>query len=277
MERTSPDAAARANVAAYDEVMTRDYVRAAPHLKHPSLRRRQQMLIARTVERARASVAEPRVLDLGAGEGSVTRAFLEHGAAVTAVDLSHSQLAALEARCQAFAPRLQTHCAEVDAFLGSAAGPWDIVVATSFLHHVPDYLALVARLTPLLAPGGQLFTFQDPLRYDSLTPFTRTFSTATYGVWRLAQGDVARGIGRRLRRARGVYLDDSVHDNSEFHVTRGGVDQEALVAHLTQSGFEVDLVPYFSTQAPAFQWLGDRIGLENTFALLARRARGPAA
>ena len=163
---------------------------------------------------------------------------------------------------------------DVDAFLESA-GPWDIVVATSFLHHVPDYLALVSRLTPLLPPGGQLFTFQDPLRYDSLAPPTRAFSAATYGVWRLAQGDVVRGLGRRVRRTRGIYLEDSVHDNSEYHVTRGGVDHVALVSQLSRAGFDVDLVPYFSTQASVFQWLGDRLGLRNSFALLATRSGAP--
>ncbi len=277
MPSSSPHAASRANVAAYDEAMTRDYARGAPHLKHPSLRRLQQALIGRIMVRARLSATEPRVLDLGAGEGSVTRAFLEQGAAVTAVDLSRSQLAALEERCRAFGPRLQTHCADADAFLESAAGPWDIVVATSFLHHVPDYLALVRRLTPLLAPGGELFTFQDPLRYDSLAPPTRAFSAATYGVWRLAQGDVVRGLGRRVRRTWGIYLDDSVHDNSEYHVTRGGVDHGALVSQLSDAGFDVEVVPYFSTQTPLFQWVGERLGLENTFALLARRATGPSA
>jgi hypothetical protein len=85
------------------------------------------------------------------------------------------------------------------------------------------------------------------------------------------KGDVISGLGRRLRRRRGIYIEDSVHDNAEYHVTRNGVDQDAISKLLNAEGFECSIVTYFSTQNPVFQILGTLLGLKNTFAVTAKK------
>jgi hypothetical protein len=55
----------------------------------------------------------------------------------------------------------------------------------------------------------------------------------------------------------------------EYHVVRDGVDQDSI-KRLLQPRFEsVTLASYWSTHAPIWQSLGERLGLRNTFAVQA--------
>lgn len=266
--------AALANVAMYDSEATRRYIDGAPHIKHASLRRLYGGLVVRVFDEARRYADPPAVLDLGAGEGSVTLPFLELGARVTAVDISSSQLDLLRHRCASFGDRLVVRREDINDTLGALADDrFDIVVVNSFLHHVPDYLAVIQGATALLGPHGQFFSFQDPLRYDSIGWPARVFSALAFASWRILQGDVIGGLRRRLRRTRGIYLADSPYDNAEYHAIRGGVDQQAVRQLLEARGFECELIPYFSTQSRLFQPLGAALGIANTFGVIARRRR----
>jgi len=263
--------AALANLAAYGDEAARRYVDGAPHVKHASLRARYGALVVEVFDRARALSPRPRVLDLGAGEGSATLPFLELGARVTAVDISPSQLELLRVRCRDHADRLELRREDIHDALRDLAGPFEVIVLNSFLHHIPDYLGLLRQAASRLGPGGQLFTFQDPMRYDGIGPLPRLFILAAYLSWRIRRGDLLGGLARRLRRARGIYREDSVHDNAEYHATRNGVDQEAIRRLCAECGLECRVVTYFSTQSRLFQTLGAALGIRNTFAIVARR------
>lgn len=263
--------AALANVARYDAAATARYVDGAPHIKHRSLRSLYGRLLVEVFDRARQHTAVPRVLDLGAGEGSVTLPCLELGAHVVAIDSSESQIDALRRRCAPFGSRLDARCEDVNEALDAEGATYDIVIANSFLHHVPDFMDVIRRSALVLGPHGQFFSFQDPLRYDTLPRATIVFDRIAYVSWRLSKGDVFGGLMRRVRRARGVYCSESVHDNAEYHVVRNGVDQAAIAQGLRELGFECRIERYFSTQSRLLQRVGSAMGLENTFAVVARR------
>lgn len=262
--------ASLANIATYDAAATREYVDGAPHIKHKALRELYGQLLIQVFEIAHSYTRQPRVLDLGAGEGAATLPFLELGASVVAVDISSSQLNALKSRCKGFEDRLELRCENICDTLELRDQTYDIIVANSFLHHIPDYLGMLDRAIPLLRRRGQFFSFQDPMRYDTLGRVNRWFSQAAYLSWRLFRGDVIGGLGRTLRRSRGVYLEDSRYDNAEYHVMRNGVDQLAIARLFARHDCECRIVPYFSTQNRYFQSLGDGLGMRNTFAILAQ-------
>jgi SAM-dependent methyltransferase len=271
MAPTVQQAAADANRAVYNSGWTEVFVEGAPHIKHASLRALFERLLAQALERAASQASPPRVLDLGAGEGSVTQLLLERGSAVTAVDVSESQLAELRRKCSSFADRLDVRCGEVESVLQSLEGPYDLAVASAFLHHVPDYLGLLRRVIELLGPHGQFLSFQDPLRYDTIGRLTKALGEVGYLSWRVFQGDLRGGLARRLRRARGQ-LDDSPLDNAEYHILRNGVDQEAIARLFREAGFECEIVRYFSTHGRMVQALGSMLKCENTFAIRASAA-----
>jgi SAM-dependent methyltransferase len=266
--------AALANISAYDSEATKKYIDASPHVKHAALRALYANLAVQVYDFAEQHTALPSVLDLGAGEGSVTVPFLELGAKVTAVDISSSQLDVLRNRCERFGDKLEVLCVDIADVLQAKHANYDIIVANSFLHHIPDYMGLLADAINLLTPWGQFFSFQDPLRYDSIGKPALMFSTLAYLSWRVPKGDVIGGLERRLRRMRGIYLEDSIPDNAEYHVTRNGVDQDAIGRFLESQNFDCNILRYFSTQSRLLQSIGVALGVRNTFSVIAQRKTG---
>ena len=90
-------------------------------------------------------------------------------------------------------------------------------------------------------------------------------------LWRVFKGDVIGGLRRRIRRSREIYFKDSVRDNAEYHVTRNGVDQDAISRFFEEQGFDCNIVTYFSTQSRLFQHVGATMNMKNTFAVLAQK------
>ena len=129
----------------------------------------------------------------------------------------------------------------------------------------------------MLSRTGQIFSFQDPIRYDTMGTFSRSFNKLVYFSWRAFQGDFVGGVSRTLRRARGIYLPDCPADNVEYHVVRNGVDQDKIVEALSVRGFDCRVIRYFSTHGSMFQLLGSALGIKNTFSIIARRQEGHAA
>jgi SAM-dependent methyltransferase len=263
-----------ANKAAYDSEESDKYIDGAPHIKHFALRSLYGKLAVRTYDFASTYYRTPKVLDLGAGEGSVTLPFLDLGGEVTAVDISENQLAALKIKTAEYNDKLKIYCQDVfDAIklFYSEGKRFDIIIANSFLHHIPDYLELISEAIKVLSDYGQFFSFQDPLKYSSQSRFDLTFSTMAYFSWRVFKGDVIGGIKRRIRRGRGIYLDNCPEDNVEYHAIRGGVDNDAICDLFKRMGFELEIVCYFSTQSRLWQPIGNELGVKNSFAVIARK------
>jgi SAM-dependent methyltransferase len=258
----------------FNEEGTANCVSASPHLTHPMVCDLYAKLVARTFDTAKRYTNMPRVLDLGAGEGSATLPFLELGAHVTAVDISESQLAVLGQKCGRFATRLRVYREDINEILEGTQERYDIVVMNSFVHHIPDYLAVFHKSIAVLQPSGLIFTFQDPLRYDTLGRGLFYFSMGAYFFWRLFRGNYLQGLRTRLRRLQGIYIPGSKEDDAEYHVTRNGVDQDAIAQLFASEGFSCEIIRYFSTQSSIFQRLGVFFGIENTFAIIAQRSHG---
>lgn len=270
-EQTTIDQEAiAANEAFFNEEITSKYLEVSPHVKYESLRQLYSQLVADILTQARKHSEVPTVLDLGAGEGSATLPFLEMGARVVAVDVSESQLAELRRKCETYQDRLEVRLGDLRTALATGK-QYDVMVMSSCLHHIPDYLSVIETGVGALSKNGQFFSFQDPIRYDTMSAVSRWLNKAMYFSWRVFQGDFFGGISRRLRRARGVYLEDCPADNTEYHVVRGGVDQDKIVELLSSKGFDSRVVRYFSTQGSVFQPIGSALGIKNTFAVIANR------
>jgi SAM-dependent methyltransferase len=93
-----------------------------------------------------------RALDLGCGTGNVTAHLLDLGFGVVAADVSPEFLAVTGTRF-ADAP-VETLEISGHGLPELAEGSFDLVAAYSVLHHVPDYLGMVAELYRVLRPGG---------------------------------------------------------------------------------------------------------------------------
>jgi SAM-dependent methyltransferase len=111
---------------------------------------------------------EHRVVELGAGFGRFTFPLLGHCRSILAVDLSRRALDDLERERDARGippERCAVLCAAADDL--SLDDRVDFVVGVFFLHHLPDFPATLARLAPLVSPGGGM-GFVEPNRRNPL-------------------------------------------------------------------------------------------------------------
>ena len=92
-----------------------------------------------------------RVLDVGCGEGLLTRRLAPFATQVTGVDSSAETVA--RARAGATDDRLTYVCGDV--LTTALDGPYDLVTCFAVLHHL-DFRAGLVRLRELTAPGGTL-------------------------------------------------------------------------------------------------------------------------
>jgi SAM-dependent methyltransferase len=94
-----------------------------------------------------------RALDVGCGDGVVSRAVARRGIAVLAIDVSPRMVALARARTAPGAP-VEYRVADIttDPFPRQA---FDVVLTINMVHHVP-LAAVVPRLVDAVAPGGVL-------------------------------------------------------------------------------------------------------------------------
>lgn len=244
-----------------------DYVKGSPHLRHTVLRTmiatQLRALVRETLERQGTC----RVLEVGAGHGTFTDFLLAAGAEVTVTEASEASAALLTTR---YADR-----EDVEVFydrsgedIFSSGQHYDGVVCASLLHHIPDYITFVSRLSALVDPGGWFYSVQDPTYYPRRKRRVHLAGRGTFFAWRIAQGDLRRGLGAFLRRRKGAYSDTDPSDLVEYHVVRQGVDELALVSELQRHFDDVELFTYWSTQSPVFQRLFAPAHLGTDFGLI---------
>jgi 2-polyprenyl-6-hydroxyphenyl methylase / 3-demethylubiquinone-9 3-methyltransferase len=274
MTEDQRSAALRANLATYESFDEKRYINGAPHIKHVSIGRIYGTMIDRAISSIAKDVSQIEVLELGAGSGLASTAWFTKKVRFTAVDSSESMLKDLLEKAKHYGVTPATVTADAEEFLASSSDSYDIVTHVSMLHHVPDYLSLLARSTTHIRQGGCLISFQDPLRYDRLPRHHHLLDRAAYFTWRLGQGNLRRGLRTRWRRLRGVYSPSEVVDFDEYHVVRNGVDSERIVELLELSFSTVEVISYWSTYSSLLQSLGERMKLRSGFGVLASGRKG---
>lgn len=251
-----------------------DYRAGSPHLKHFRLQESLLETLGEVVRRTRARGLPPTLLEVGAGHGGYTEAFLAAGCQVTATEMSRPSLQRLHHRF-GLNPGFSAVFDEDGSLRVLGADRFSLIVCISVLHHIPDYVSFVRRAVhEHLAVGGTFVSVQDPLWYPRVRPTIRYLDRTAYFSWRLTQGSYRVGAKTLLRRLRGVYDPGLPNDMVEYHVVRSGVDERAVISVLDGMFERTSLLPYWSAQAAPWQRLGERLNLKNTFALEAEGYRG---
>lgn len=129
-----------------------------PEIFNETEQARLRAAVARAVGALHTGAREPLMLDVGAGSGNLTTWMLEHAGRVVAADLSAGMLAQLARRFDAEEPgRVSTLVLNGTDLRPLADGAVDLAAAYSVLHHIPDYLAMVAEMARVVRPGGVVY------------------------------------------------------------------------------------------------------------------------
>lgn len=267
---TAPSEMAALQGAAFREAG--DYEKGSPHLIHQRIR-------LGVVDEIRAAVAARlehadhcHVLEVGAGHGAFTDYVLGMGADAVVTEMSPASFEILRRR-YSHNDRVHVLYDRDGEEVFRTGGQFDIVLCISVLHHIPEYLGYLERISDRISPTGSLLTFQDPLYYPRRTWLSLKAERLAFLSWRLWQGNVRRGVSTQWRRLRGVYDEDRAEDMVEYHVVRQGLDEEAIVSALRDAFGEVTRRDYWSTPGALQQRLGDWVGMKNSFALMATDRR----
>lgn len=140
------------------------YLAAKKPIDDRSLNPHVWQAMQRTVQQRAAAGASTRVLEVGAGIGTMIERLDAHGllrqATVTAVDQDADHIAEARRRLQAIGARTPLHleAVDVDTFMQRETGrqTWDLLIAHAFLDLV-DIPTTLPRLFRLLAADGRFY------------------------------------------------------------------------------------------------------------------------
>ena len=109
---------------------------------------------------------QKRALDFGAGTGNLTGKLLRMNYAVTAIDISAEMCAILKKKYSAYikAEKLVVLNSPIEN-VSFDKGEFDLITCYSVLHHLPDYVGAVQRLSFFLKKGGAMYLDHEPSPY----------------------------------------------------------------------------------------------------------------
>jgi ubiquinone/menaquinone biosynthesis C-methylase UbiE len=130
-------------------------------LIHPEVYcKQEQKRISSTLKTADKLVSDNRknALDFGAGTGNLTGKLLSLGYKVTAIDISAEMCAILKNKYKKYIEdkKLVVINSPIEAVNFDGA-EFDLIACYSVLHHLPDYVGTLKRLSGFLKKGGVMY------------------------------------------------------------------------------------------------------------------------
>ena len=133
-------------------------------LIHPEIYNKwEQRRLLSTLKRVDKLVADnqqpiKKALDFGAGTGNLTGKLLQMGYEVTAIDISKEMCAILEKKYKNHIDwkRLVIINSPIED-VSFDKGEFDLITCYSVLHHLPDYVGALQRLSAFLRKGGVMY------------------------------------------------------------------------------------------------------------------------
>jgi SAM-dependent methyltransferase len=245
----------------------------------------EQARLVASVARAVAAIAsatprEARVmLDIGAGTGNLTDKLLAYPGTVYASDLSERMVRDLAHRHRASGRVIPVVLSGTDLRPAGDASV-DLVGAYSVLHHVPDYLALVAEMARVVRPGGVILLEHEkaPQYWAPSAELTAFLQGAV--IWPEKHWSRFVDPRRYWARLRPLlrwrrWTDRRWMPEGDLHIWPDDhVEWEAVEARLRELGCETVLVEDHLSYEPRFDraaWEQARHRVADTRVLLARK------
>lgn len=196
------------------------------------------------LQRLLGDVKGLRVLDVGCGEGDLSRWLADQGATVTGADIAEAMLHAAKAE-EERRPKGITYLKSSITHL-AGDGAFDVILANQVLSIVPDHAAALASLAGALKPSGSLIATVTHPFFDGVGP----------GWVVHADGEVRWHTHRYMSRVEGR----AAHGAPTFHRSLTDYIGSAIAAGFVLTGFaEVTASDEVSRTLPPWQRPFDQV------------------
>jgi ubiquinone/menaquinone biosynthesis C-methylase UbiE len=169
------------------------------------------------------------VLDIGCGTGNLALKLIELGHPLWGVDLSPEMLEVFKEKVPAGnKDQVSFFCQNADDFIRECKRKFDLIVISSVLHHLPDYLRTLNDICSILEPGGWLYVTHEPTQYAlSADRFLRKIlwqaDNVFYNILKAGRIPKVAGLNYRM---------------SDYHLYHG-FKEDVVVAECEKAGLEV--------------------------------------
>ena len=214
---------------------------------------------------------DAKALDACGGSGYASSLLLELGARPVTVDISAEMLSRWREKAAMAGYDALTVEGEIGEFLSENIEGWELIVFSSALHHLEDYLAVVGLAADRVLPGGALVTVFDPIAAGRLVQLIRHVDHLVAVLISHPREFLQKAFARGRRTTTG---EPHIGYLAEFHA-RTGIDDLAIRNVLEGRGFEIVVHDReYGARLGLFRAVLRALRSPSSFRILARKAEG---
>lgn len=179
-----------------------------------------------------------QILDLGCGTGFITtKLYKNDDFEIEAVDIAENMTQVLKKKIQN-ASNVHVHVREASEFLRDSIAShkqYDLIIFSTFLHHLYDYLKIVRQGIELLAPDGYVYILNEPVKKINLLEIIDTF----FHRLLFSPRGLHHSIINALFLNRNPGMPNYNKAIAEYHFYRGGIDLNAVLQLLREHNVRI--------------------------------------
>ncbi|MFC1926560.1 class I SAM-dependent methyltransferase [Chloroflexota bacterium] len=127
---------------------------------------------------------DSKILDVGCGTGNLTIGLLERGFKnLTSLDISEEMIRELKKKVKKYDCNINFMVSDLDTFLQRNDSKFDIVLISSVLHHLPDYISSLKHLKETLNENGCIYITHEPLPPPKPSILAKLLSRLDFSIY----------------------------------------------------------------------------------------------
>lgn len=143
-----------------------------------------------------------KILEIGAGTGNVTLKLLDMGFKnITCVDISKDMLNILRKKLSDYKIDINLVVSDIDSYLNNNSKKSDLIIMSSVLHHLPDYIKTLRTMRKNLSNNGKIYATHEPMPPSGLNKVVKIILKIDYLFYMLRYIiNILRGDLKYLKR-----------------------------------------------------------------------------